>query len=120
MDLRSTLRSTLREYSTLGVSDFLRKDPSLIPFPGGAAYADAASAIVNIAVNRVVMFFVFIICVVGLGGVHVGRFSRKTLNTAFKRLYTCPFTNPWRNPAWFRPRLAAIARSHVLNVPEGL
>lgn len=78
MDLCSTLRSTL------GAADFLKEDPSG-PFPGGEADAEAANAMVSAAVNSVAMLFVFITWVVGLGGVPVGRLSRRTLNTVFIR-----------------------------------
>ena len=78
MDLCSTLRSTL------GASDTLIGDAvNLVPLPGGEADAEAANAIVNAAVNSVAMLFVFITWVVGLGGVPVGRVSRRTLNTVF-------------------------------------
>ena len=55
------------------------------PFPGGEADAEAANAMVNAAVNSVAMLFVFITWVVCLGGVPVGRVSRRTLNTVFMR-----------------------------------
>jgi hypothetical protein len=48
----------------LGASDFLKEVPRLVPFPGGAADAEAANAIVRAAVNRVAMLFVFITWVV--------------------------------------------------------
>jgi hypothetical protein len=54
MDLCSTLRSTL------GASELFEEAPCLVPFPGGAADAEAANAMVNAVVNTVAMFFVFI------------------------------------------------------------
>ncbi|HSP42912.1 MAG TPA: hypothetical protein VLO11_08580 [Luteolibacter sp.] len=72
--------------STSGDSVFLRIDAAnLVPLPGGEADAEAANAMVNAAVNSVAMLFVFISWVVGLGGVPVGRISRRTLNAAFNR-----------------------------------
>ena len=109
MDLCSTLRSTL------GASDFLKEDPSG-PFPGGAADAEAANAMVNAAVNSVAMLFVFIIWVVGLSGVPVGRVSRRTLNTVFIGSYTCPCANPWKNSDSF-PCGFARQKSRPRNFP---
>ena len=73
------LCSTLR--STLGASAFFK----VVPLPGGEADAEVANAMVSAAVNRVAMLFVFITCVVGLGGIPVGKFSWRTLNTAYIR-----------------------------------
>jgi hypothetical protein len=58
------------------------------------------------------MLFVFIIWVVGLSGVPVGRVSRRTLNTALIRSYTCPCTNPWEKSDSFSDEWARQKSRH--------
>jgi hypothetical protein len=62
------------------------------------------------------MLFVFIIWVVCLSGVPVGSVSRRTLNTAFMRSYTCPCANPWKKSDSFPDELAR-QKSRPRNLP---
>ena len=59
--------------------------PTLVLLPGGEADTEPANAMVNAAVNRVAILFVFITSVIGSGGVPAGMVSWQTLNTALIR-----------------------------------